>query len=80
MLEPGSTSVVSGASRPITASELTDLPLPDSPTSATVLLSGTSNEMPSSASKVLRLSVRKAMRRSRTRSSGSATWVIVCVI
>ncbi len=73
-------TVVVAGSKPITASELTDLPLPDSPTSATVLLSGTSNEMPFSASKVLCLSVRKAMRRSRTCSKGVVSGVISCII
>jgi hypothetical protein len=53
MLEAGSMMVLSGGSRPITASELTDLPLPDSPTSATVLLRGTLNEMPLTASNVV---------------------------
>ena len=65
----GSTRLFSGASKPMTASELTDLPLPDSPTSATVALRGTSNEMPLTASKLVFLSSRKETRRSRTCSS-----------
>ena len=43
----------SGGSSPSIASDVTDLPLPDSPTSATVLLRGMSNEMPFTASNVV---------------------------
>lgn len=63
--------VVCGGSKPMTASELTDLPLPDSPTRATVRLCGTSKEMPFTASSVFFLSMRKRMRRLRTCSSMS---------
>ena len=49
----GSTIEFSGGSRPSIASDVTDLPLPDSPTSATVLLRGMSNEMPLTASNVV---------------------------
>src|SRR5262249_11508517 len=53
------------------ASEVTDLPLPDSPTSATVLLRGMSNETPLTASKIVPLSIWNETRRLRTLTSGS---------
>ena len=49
----GSTIEFSGGSRPRIASEVTDLPLPDSPTSATVEFLGMSKEMPLTASNVV---------------------------
>ena len=49
-----------GRSSPITASELTDLPLPDSPTSATVALRGTLKDTPLMASTLLCLVDAKA--------------------
>ena len=61
----------SGGSRPRIASEVTDLPLPDSPTSATVRFFGMSNEMPFTASNVWSRSIWNETRRSRTRTSGS---------
>ena len=48
----GSTIEFSGGSRPRMASAVTDLPLPDSPTSATVAFLGMSKEMPLTASNV----------------------------
>jgi hypothetical protein len=63
-------TVVAGGSKPITASELTDLPLPDSPTSATVALRGTLKDTPLIASTVVLRSTRKAMRRLLISSSG----------
>ena len=67
----GSTIEFSCGSRPRIASDVTDLPEPDSPTSATVALRGMSNEMPFTASNCVWRSRRKAIRRSRTRTSGS---------
>ncbi|UUZ50300.1 hypothetical protein LP420_10380 [Massilia sp. B-10] len=69
MLASGAITVLSRGSSPMTASELTDLPLPDSPTSATVAWAGTSNETPLSASKVACLPTRNDTRRLRTWSS-----------
>ena len=66
-----STIEFSGGSSPRIASDVTLLPDPDSPTSATVLLRGTSNEMPFTASNVDRLSRRKRIDRSRTLTSGA---------
>jgi hypothetical protein len=53
-----------GRKEPRIASEVTDLPLPDSPTSATVEFFGMSNEIPLTASK-------SARGRAGTRPSGS---------
>src|SRR6185437_854492 len=61
----------SGGRRPSIASDVTDLPEPDSPTSATVLSRGMSNEMPLTASKVVLRSRRNETRRLRTLISGS---------
>src|SRR5450755_2938525 len=63
---PGRTDAFSLGSRPRIESEVTDLPLPDSPTSATVELPGTSKLMPLTASKTVCLSRRKLTRRLRT--------------
>ena len=49
-------------------SAVTDLPLPDSPTSATVLLTGTSKLTPLTARRLLASSMRKSTSRSRTSS------------
>src|SRR5689334_5387385 len=68
---PGRTSAFSLGRRPRIESEVTDLPLPDSPTSATVALRGISKETPFTASKVVCLSSRKFTRRLRTLSSVS---------
>ncbi len=56
---------LSGSSPRIDIAE-TDLPLPDSPTRATMRCVGTSKEMPFTASKVVCLSIRKETRRSWT--------------
>src|SRR5579864_7103473 len=61
----------SGGRRPSIASDVTDLPDPDSPTSATVLSRGMSNEMPLTASNVELRSRRNDTRRLRTLISGS---------
>src|SRR4030095_5760260 len=63
--------VFSGGRRPRIASAVTDLPEPDSPTSAIVAFLGMSKEMPFTASNVVCLSRRKETRRSRMRTSGS---------
>src|SRR5436190_5168051 len=67
----GSMIEFSGGSSPSIASDVTDLPEPDSPTSATVLSRGMSNEMPLTASNVVCRSRRNEMRRLRTLTSGS---------
>src|SRR6476620_4092641 len=67
----GSMIEFSGGSSPSIASDVTDLPDPDSPTSATVLSRGMSNEMPFTASNVVCRSRRNEMRRLRTLTSGS---------
>src|SRR5262249_42771426 len=67
----GSTIEFSGGSSPRIARDVTDLPLPDSPTSATVRLRGISNETPLTASNMVPLSIWKATLRLRTRTSGS---------
>ena len=71
-----STIEFSGGRRPRIASEVTDLPEPDSPTSATVAFCGMSNEMPRTASYVVLRSRRNETDRSRTRTSGSARFVV----
>src|SRR5471030_2147465 len=58
--------LLSGGNKPITASALTDLPLPDSPTSATVALRGTLKDTPLTASTLVCLSMRKPTRNWRT--------------
>src|SRR5260221_9110665 len=63
--------VFSGGKGPRIASAVTDLPEPDSPTSAIVAFFGMSNEMPFTASNVWCLSRRNVTRRSRMRTSGS---------
>src|SRR5450631_1679739 len=63
---PGRTSAFSLGSSPSIDSEVTDLPLPDSPTSATVEFCGISKLMPFTASKIVSLSSRKLTRRLRT--------------
>ncbi len=65
----------SGGSSPRIASEVTLLPEPDSPTSATVAFRGMSKEMPRTASNVLWRSRRNETRRLRTLTSGSVTAV-----
>src|SRR6476660_487852 len=67
----GSMIEFSGGSSPSIASDVTDLPDPDSPTSATVLSRGMSNEMPFTASNVVWRSRRNEIRRLRTLTSGS---------
>src|SRR5437763_5511160 len=67
----GSTIEFSGGRRPRIASDVTDFPEPDSPTSASVLSLGMSNEMPFTASNVVCLSRRKLTRRLRTLTNGS---------
>src|SRR5690349_15845983 len=67
----GSTIEFSGGSKPRIASDVTDLPDPDSPTSASVLSLGMSNEMPFTASNVVCLSRRNETRRLRTLTNGS---------
>src|SRR6476620_3761269 len=67
----GSMIEFSGGSSPSVASDVTDLPDPDSPTSATVLSRGMSNEIPLTASNVVWRSRRNEMRRLRTLTSGS---------
>src|SRR5476649_2964146 len=66
MLLGAAMTLFSRGSKPITASALTDLPLPDSPTSATVALRGTLKETPLTASTLLCLSMRKLTRNWRT--------------
>src|SRR6266542_4687072 len=68
---PGRTLAFSLGRRPSIDSEVTDLPLPDSPTSATVAFFGMSKLIPLTASKVVSLSSRKLIRRLRTESSVS---------
>src|SRR6478609_4291071 len=68
---PGSTVAFSFGSKPRIDSDVTDLPLPDSPTSATVEFVGMSKLMPLTASKVVSLSSRKLTRRLRIESSGA---------
>src|SRR5207237_6417816 len=68
---PGRTVAFSLGSSPRIDSDVTDFPLPDSPTSASVALRGMSKEMPFTASKWVCLSSRKLTRRLRTESSGS---------
>src|SRR5450755_2793070 len=68
---PGRTDAFSLGSRPRIESDVTDLPLPDSPTSATVELPGMSKLMPFTASKTVCLSRRKLTRRLRTERRGS---------
>src|SRR6478672_11689423 len=68
---PGSTVAFSFGSKPRIESEVTDLPLPDSLTSATVELVGISKLMPLTASKFVSLSSRKLTRRLRIESSGA---------
>src|SRR6476646_10919270 len=68
---PGSTVAFSFGSKPRIDSEVTDLPLPDSPTSATVELVGMSKLMPLTASNVVSLSRRKLTRRLWIESSGA---------
>src|SRR5664279_2557726 len=63
---PGSTVAFSFGNRPRIDNEVTDLPLPDSPTSATVLFCGMSKLIPFTASNVVCLSSRKLTRRLRT--------------
>ena len=67
----GSTIEFSGGKRPRIASDVTDLPEPDSPTSATVVLRGMSNEMPFTASNAVWRSMRNDTLRSRMRTRGS---------
>ena len=69
---PGWMIEFSGGSRPSSASDVTLLPDPDSPTSATVELRGTSKEIPFTASNDVSLSRRKLTRRSRTWTSGGS--------
>src|SRR5665213_3896931 len=69
-----STIEFSGGNRPRIASDVTLLPDPDSPTSATVLLRGMSNEIFLTASNVCVLSRRNLIDRSRTLTSGS--WLV----
>src|SRR5438552_1874338 len=68
---PASTVAFSFGSKPRIDREVTDFPLPDSPTSATVAFWGISKVMPLTASKVVCLSRRKLTRRLRTDSRGS---------
>src|ERR1043165_6822676 len=68
---PGRTIEFSLGSRPRMEREVTDLPLPDSPTRARVALRGMSNVMPFTASNVVCLSSRKLTRRLRMETSGS---------
>ena len=53
------------------ASALTDFPLPDSPTSATVLFAGTTNEIPLTASKKVFLPVLNETRKLSTSRRGT---------
>src|SRR5467141_1548476 len=62
---PGGTVAFSLGSRPRIARAVTDLPLPDSPTSATVLFAGMSKLMPLTAWEIVVLSRRKSTFRSR---------------
>src|SRR5438046_2057687 len=62
---PGGTVAFSLGSRPRIARAVTDLPLPDSPTSATVLFAGMSKLMPLTACVTVVLSRRKSTFRSR---------------
>jgi hypothetical protein len=57
--------------RPSIDKDVTDFPLPDSPTSATVAFLGMSKLIPRTASKIVSLSSRKLTRRLRTESSVS---------
>src|SRR4029453_15953058 len=66
----------SGGRRPSIASEVTDLPEPDSPTSAIVLFFGMSNEMPFTASNTVFLSSGTELFRLRTLTSVSMAVVI----
>ena len=61
---------VSGGNKPITASELTDLPLPDSPTKATVVLRGMLKEIPLTVSTLSFLLIRKDTRKFSTTNKG----------
>src|ERR1700693_929226 len=65
---PTRTVAFSLGKRPRIESDVTDLPLPDSPTRATVALVGMSKLMPFTASKSVCLSRRKFTRRLRTES------------
>src|SRR4029079_7645442 len=73
----GSTIEFSGGSRPSIASDVTDLPEPDSPTSATAVFRGMSNVMPLTASNVVCRSSRNDTRRLRTLTRGSPLRVVL---
>src|SRR5436309_3231473 len=68
---PGSTLALSFGSKPSIDKDVTDFPLPDSPTNATVAFLGMSKLIPLTASKVVCSSRRKLTRRLRTERSGS---------
>src|SRR5438105_12734366 len=79
---PGRMMAFSFGNRPRIDNAVTDLPLPDSPTSATVLCAGTSKLTPLTASNSVCLSRRKFTRRLRTlrRVSlmvSSSAWLVV---
>src|SRR5438105_4146757 len=71
---PRRTVAFSLGSKPRIESDVTDLPLPDSPTRATVELVGMSKLMPFTASKAVCLSRRKLTRRLRTVRRVSILW------
>src|SRR6266567_15703 len=73
---PCATVAFSFGRRPSIDSDVTDLPLPDSPTSATVAFLGMSKLMPFTASKLVFLSRRKLTRRLRTESRVSIIFVV----
>src|ERR1700710_535110 len=66
-----------GSIRPITASPVTDLPAPDSPTTPSTSPLAMSKEIPSMARNVLRR-VTNSTRRLRTERTGSVMWFDVC--
>src|SRR5215472_2726423 len=74
---PGRTVAFSLGRSPSIDSEVTDLPLPDSPTSATVAFLGMSKLMPLTASNIVSLSRRKLTRRLRTESRVSMAVVVI---
>src|SRR6266567_8001962 len=73
---PGVMVEFSLGSSPSIDSEVTDLPLPDSPTRATVAFLGMSKLMPFTASKLVFLSRRKLTRRFLTERRVSIIFVV----
>src|SRR5580692_5281766 len=73
---PSSTIADSGGNSPIIAIADTDLPLPDSPTRATVVFERTLKLTPLTASKVCVLSRRKRTLRSQTSSNSCGSAVM----